>query len=110
LLKIRRGSSHTHLTALKEKNFKAERKILKNIRKLFWNKEPKVTLFHFYRAMSNQLLKESNYYIRVGKKKKSIQLLMKSIILNPFKLRVWKAIAIKVFPKPIIKVLKYFFK
>jgi glycosyltransferase involved in cell wall biosynthesis len=106
IVKIRRGSSHKHLTASREENFKAERKILKNIRKLFWNKEPKVTLLHFYRAMSNQLLKESNYYIRQGKKKKSIQLLIKSIILNPFQLRAWRAIVSRLFPKPIIKVLK----
>lgn len=109
LVRIRRGSSHKHLTALREENFKAERKILKNIRKLFWNKEPKITLLHFYRAMSNQLLKESNYFIRQGKKKKSIQLLIKSIILNPFKLRVWRIIIIRLFPKPIIKVLKKFY-
>ena len=108
LVKIRRGSNHEHLTALREENFKAERDILKKIRKLFWNKKPKVTLIHFCKAMSNQLLKESNYYIRQGKKKKSIQLLIKSIILNPFKLRVWRVIIGRLLPKPIIEILKNF--
>jgi len=108
LVKIRRGSEHKHLTALREENFKAEREILKNIRKLFWDKEPKVTLIYFYRAMSNQLLKESNYFIGQGEKKKSIQLLIHSIILNPFNLRAWKTIIVTLVPKSIIKVLKIF--
>lgn len=106
LVKIRRGNCHNHLTALREENFKAERDILKKIKKLFWNKKPKITLIHFCKAMSNQLLKESQYFFSQKRKGKAIQLLINSIILNPFQLRAWRAIVSRLFPKPIIKVLK----
>jgi len=99
LVKIRRGKHHKHLTALREENFNAEKHILKKIYQRFKNKNPKVTRIHYFKAMSNQFLKESQYYIAKRDVKKAIVSLIKSLIYNPFKIKVYKIIIRKIFYK-----------
>jgi len=105
LVKIRRGKRHKHLTALRELNFEAEKEILKRrIRREFKDKYPKVTLIHYCKAISNQLLKESLYF-KDQKDTRAIKLFVKALAFNPFSVRIWYVI-IMLFPKLIVGFLK----
>lgn len=67
LIKIRRGRNHNSLSSNKNFLFGEERKLLKEIKNLYGDKEEHAVLSSYYnKAMSNQSLKEARFYLKKG--------------------------------------------
>jgi len=64
-----------------------------------------VTLIHYCKAMSNQLLKESLYFKDQRDIARVIKLFVKALAFNPLSVRIWYVI-IMLFPKLIVRHLK----
>jgi len=106
LAKLRRGEGHSSMTSRREANFSAERRIIKMIHQQYQRSSPRVTKLHYARAMSNQLLKESRYYASAGDTEKAIALLARALAYNPFNLRIYKFIARRMIPDPLVSSFK----
>lgn len=101
LVKMRHGDGHKSLTAQRELNFLAERQILRSIYMRYRRSHPEVKRTIYLRAVSQQLLKESQYHAEQRQSKSAICKLVQAAAYYPLHLRSYGSIVGTLFTKLI---------